>query len=389
MALDPRDAISGIQRRELGTRDDLSDRDRNRALRAQRQSIIQGGGGRSFSNIDAILGTQRGAFGLSSQTLRGPGDKLRSLADIAGQGDTTLSDDDRNTLTSFFDPTVNKQQERQLTGLAKRATSQGLFGKAIGGQLKNLHSRFVAGNRAQAFGGVQDIIGARLNQLQEETDPFLRLVGNLRSGSQFDVLTAGGITTGEFKQFAGTALRGLSAVGLGADALAGIARGQGLAFDQAGLTGAGDVSQAFQQFLKPGTQAFGQFLQNQGVQVRRNQQGQFFGSAPGGLNTARAQNRLGAAEHLAGRVGQFVQGVGSEATALSALGQVSINAFTLTGDQGAANRLASADFSQFSGLTRALGLGQGTRTAQGRAGATSGTSFLAGNNPLFNTVFGR
>lgn len=352
-----------------------------------------------FTNFDGLLGAKRGLSGAA-------GTGNRSLADIAGQQDITVDEQARKDLTQFFNPTVSGVQQQSIESLAKRASAQGLQGGAVRGQLGDLATQFIAGNRARAFQGVQDVVGSRLNQIGSDINPFLQQVGLLRSGLGEggigipQVLRASGGTSGDFNSFARVGLKALSAVGLGADALAGIAQRQGVAFDNAGLTGAGDVSQAFEQFLSPDTAAFEQFRENHGETTLRGQgtasqfsAGRRLGAGgiarvgTGGRNRARANQRVGAGEQLAGRVGEITQALGSQAASLSAEGTIAVGQFNRSGDIGAARQLAGLDLSRFGGLQKALGLGQGVRTAQGTAGATSGLQFLAGNN-LFSSVFG-
>lgn len=368
----------------------LGEADRNVIQRQEASRQSRGGPG--FTNFGALLGTVRSPTGRTISTdasQRGRGGA--SLAKIAGQRDTLLGQSQRDTLEQFFSPRVNAQQQKAIEALAKRASAQGLRGNAVRGQLGDVATQFIAGNRANAFGGVQQIVGQRLGEIQGQVLPFLQQVGRLRNSGTADVLRAGGGTTGDFLDFASKGLGALSAVGLGADALAGIAQQQGLNFSGEGLTGSGDISQAFRQFLAPGTQAFGRSLSQQGVGVQRGNSGFFrgrtFRTGIGGRNLARASQRIGAGEQLAGRVGEIVQGFGQEAATLSALGTVSVNSFTQTGDFGAAKRLAGLDFSQFSNITQTLGIGRGQRQGQGEAGQLSGTQFLAGN-PLFASVFG-
>jgi len=366
----------------------LDEADQNQIAREEQQRSERGSPG--FTNFDSILGLQRQLSGNNS--LRNQDGSLRSLADVAGQQDISLSGGQREAFSQFFSPTVSGVQQQSLEALAKRAAAQGLGGGAVRGQLGDLATQFVAGNRARAFGAVTDAIGARLDDVESASSPFLQQVGIMRQGlargATTDILRASGGTSGDFGRFARTGLRALSAIGLGADALAGIADRQGAQFDRAGLTGRGDVSQAFQQFLDPGTQGLGGFLSQQGLQVQRDSRGFFSsGKAVGGRNLARASQRVGAGEQLAGIVGQTLQQLGGEAAEFTASGTLGIQEFTRSGSIASARNLAGLDFSKFSGLQKALGIGQGVRTQQGQAGALSGTQFIAGN-PLFKTVFG-
>lgn len=338
-------------------------------------------GNAAFTNFDALLGLNRQLSG---------NNRINSLAAAAGQGELSLDDRAQQSLSQFFNPQVSGQQQQQIEALAKRAGSQGLAGGAVRGQLGDLATRFVAGNRAQAFGDVQNIINTRVGDIQQQVNPFISQIGALSGAGAQQALGASGGTTGDFLGFARSGLQALSAVGLGADALAGIAGRQGVEFGSEGLTGAGDISQAFQQFLNPGTQAFGQFLsqENPNLLPIGKTRGRFFGrnAEVASRNAARGLNRIGAGQQLAGRVGQISQNLSQEALAFSAEGFAGISQLNAGGSSvGAASRLANADFSQFQGLTGALGFG--TRTQAGRAGATSGTQFLAGN-ALFSQVFG-
>lgn len=371
----------------------LSEAEQNIIRQQETARQQQGAGG--FTAFSSLLGTVRSPTG---RLIQGGQPGQANLADIAGQQDIRLDQGQSDILQQFFSPRVNESQQSFIEALAKRASAQGLAGGAVRGRLGEVATQFIAGNRAEAFGGVQEIVGRRLGQIQGAAIPFLQQIGGLRSNLQAGgvtglsrVLRAAGGTSGDFTQFAQTGLRALSAVGLGADALAGIARQQGLSFSGEGLTGAGDISQAFQQFLDPGTQAFGAALSQQGVGVQRGPGGFFRGRTRGvgigGRNIGRANQRVGAGEQLAGRIGEITQGFASEAATLSALGTASISQFAQTGDRGAAQRLAGLDFSRFRNITQSLGIGQGLRQGQGQAGALGGTQFLAGN-PLFRTVFG-
>lgn len=372
--------FSGISGRGLGRGATLPGSVDTAAFRGGLQSSLQGG---VFSDLDSILGSYSAITGSRTNLSVGGG-----LLSRAGQQDVLLSDEQRNAFSQFFSPTITAEQQGTIESLAKRAAGQGLQGGAVRGQLGDIATGYLAGNRAAAYQTVQDVTTSRVNAIQQDLFPFLQQVGLLRHGNAGDVVRASGATSGDYQDFARTGLQALSSLGFGADALAGVARRQGVAYGPEGLTGAADIGEAFAQFLAPGAEQAQPVLAG----LRRAGRAGFAGGAQqyarafqGVQTRARASNRVGAGEQLAARLQESFSDLTSQAAELSSLGAAA-QVYNRVGGIGAARQLAGLDFSRYEGLSRALGIGQGSRTSRGASGNFRGI-FTAGN-PLFRQVFG-
>ena len=356
-------------------------RNRRRTIQGRQLSQRQGGG---FQDIDGILGIT-GRRGLGN--LSAPGSTAGGLA---GQQDITIGEEDRNAIQQFFRPSVTGDQQARIEALAKRAAAQGLSGGAPRGQFGDLATRFLAQNRSQAFGRVQEVIAGRVGQIRNDITPFLQQIGTLANPENFSLSganRASGTTSEQFRAFATPALRALSGIGFGGDAIAGLAQRAGLTLDGQGTTGANDIGDSFARYLSPTDD-----VAQHGIDaIRRVGSGGFLGGQrqrsiafAGQRSQARGLERIAAGQTLAGRVGDVFTRLNREATEFSTLGAAS-NAFAQTGDIGAARKLAGLDFSRFEGIAERLGIGQGVRSGGSQAGFLNRAG-LSGN--LFNTVFG-
>jgi len=373
---------------------------RRRRERIQGRQLSQRQGG-TFTDIGSILGVDLNRR-LGNVTAR-DGSRLRSAGEIAGQTDITLSEKDRSAVEQFFSPRVTEDQQARLASLAKKSAAQGLIGGAPSSQIEDFTTQFLASNRAQSFGRTRDVISARLGQVKEETSPFLQQIQTLRGLSSqpttnvvdpfFTVPTlsgvnrASGVTSEQFQDFADPALQALSAVGLGGDAIAGLAQRSGVIVGQGGTTGSADVGQFFSSFLAPeglGAEPAVRAFQRAGTAGIAGGSSQRTRAFAGVIGQSRGLERLAAGQRLASRVGGVVSELNREATEFGTLGAAA-STFAQTGDIGAARRLANIDFSEFEGLTTRLGLGRGVRSSGGARQFLQGAG-LQGN--LFNTIVG-
>jgi hypothetical protein len=380
-------------------------RQQRRLAQGRRLAQLQGG---TFGDLDDIIGFEGGAIsgtrGNASVFRNG---RLATAAELAGQQDQLIGGDDRTAIEQFFNPSLLAGQQKRLEALAKRAAAQGLSGGAPSGQLQDLGSRFLATNRAGAFGRVRDIINLRLQQTRNDVTPFFQQFGALnrpapggvqqlqselagRGPGGFSLTAvneASGLTQHQFRNFASVGLRALSGIGFGGDAIAGLARRQGVNIDQTGTTGAHDIGDAFSRFLKP-TDDFarpGLDAINRATPLGiKGGIDQFNAGFTLHRRSAKGAERLIAGKHLAGRIGEVFQRLNTEAHEFSTLGAAA-NSFQQFGGQGAANRLANLDFSRFQGIAERFGIGQGVRSGGSQAGFFNQAG-SSGN--LFRTVFG-
>lgn len=357
---------------------------------AQRLGNQIRGGGAVFSDLDSLLGIGRfGTRGISNIHTR------RTAGGIAGQGSAVqLSEDETRAAAQFASPTFTEAQSSQLSALAARAAGQGLIGGAPSAQIEDLASLFAGQNRAEAFRVLSPAVERGVNTVGGQVSPFLQQAGGIISAlsgagrvtgqNAREILGASGQSTAEFQQFANPALRALSALGLGGDAIAAVAERQGASVRPGGVSGARDVGDAFLDFLAPGFQGGRQQLLQRTGATERGQ----VGRSAGFQLVARTQNRAGAAEFLSGQVQDRFGRIRAQAEEFGALGSAA-QAFSLGGEGARAGlrRLGRQDLSRFDDLFRSLGvLPQNEGVARRPRGFLPGR-FLPGNS-LFRTIGG-
>lgn len=313
-------------------------------LSGARENLRAGRSTNSFSrsSIDQFLGVSSSLSQARSLNLvaRGPDDRVRTAADLAGQNLTGLSTQQQSSVQQFLDPTLSAEQDNTVQRIARTAVGQGLFGGRVKGAVDDVQTRFLAQSRANAFGDVANLVSGQLGQIEQRVGGFVG--GSLGLQRAAD-------TQGNFNSTARDALGALSSVGLGAEAVTSAARARGITIaSPAADTGAGE---AFLQFLSPRVDGTG---------VRAGVAGRFDITAGGGtlFQQRLRQNRISqirnvASQQLFGAISERLGALQSGAAELGGIG-AGISALSRGGLQQA-RQVAGADVSGIRSLLSGLG----------------------------------
>ncbi len=296
-------------------------------------------------------------FGSTGRAVREPGtdrpltaedlnERLVGRTGALGGLNELAGEDDLSQIQQLLSPTLSGGQQNRITRFAKLAQGRGFQGRGLNARINALNTGFLAQNRAGGLTRAAELAQGRLGQVQEAVNPFFQvqegITGNLesflQSGQGSDLL---GIN------FEGTggALQALSAVGLGADAFAGIGQATG---NFLGRPGNQVVGSAISQFLDPASLAFNPgFAQSIGQQQIGGPQGrlQLFAAA-----RQASGNEL--RNQIQARLSDFSQGA-ADVTAQAGGAQ------TLLGTRQGQQQILGQDLSRFGQLFQNLGLTQG------------------------------